>query len=119
MFSIHLVQLARPRAVAAPSYGVLQHPSPLDIQYAGDLASLPDQDGVAAALTQIGERPIRKQNALGIHGTLFYQLDRYKAWYPENREDAVASSAVNRAQRRLFGRSQVGNDRDRHDPTGA
>jgi hypothetical protein len=74
-----------------------------DIQYAEDLASLPRQVDVEAALAQIWERPIRKQNALGIHGTLFYELDRYKAWYREKREDAVTSSAVNQAQRRLFG----------------
>ncbi len=73
-----------------------------DIQYAEDLATLPHQEGVEAALAQIWERPIRKQNALGIHGTLFYQLDRYKALYSEKREDAVTSSAVNKAQRRLF-----------------
>ncbi len=74
-----------------------------DIQYAEDLALLPYQEGVGAALTRIWERPIRKQDALGIHGTLFYQLGRYKAWYREKREDAVESSAVNKAQRRLFG----------------
>jgi hypothetical protein len=34
---------------------------------------------------------------------LFYQLDRSKAGYPEKRAHAVAASAVNRAQRRLFG----------------
>jgi hypothetical protein len=74
-----------------------------DIQYAEDLVLLPHQQGVGAALKQIWERPIRKQDALGIHGTLFYQLERYKAWYREKREDAVEPLAVNKAQRRLFG----------------
>jgi Domain of unknown function (DUF4279) len=74
-----------------------------DIQYAEDLALLPRQDEVEAALRRIWERPIRKQDALGVHGTLFYELERYKAYYRAKREDAVDPSAVNRAQRRLFG----------------
>jgi hypothetical protein len=73
-----------------------------DIQYAEDLFSLPGLNEIKAALNRIWERPVRKQDANGIHGTLFYQLQRYKEWYPENREDAVVPSAVNEAQRRLF-----------------
>ena len=54
-------------------------------------------------MQRIWERPIRKQDIQGIHGTLFYQLQRYKKTYREKREDAVERSAVNAAQRRLFG----------------
>lgn len=75
-----------------------------DIQYAEDLALLPTQKKLRAALKRIWQRPIRKQNAQGIHGTLFYQLERYKTWYREKREDAVDPSAINAAQRRLFGK---------------
>ncbi len=74
-----------------------------DIQYAEDLALLPQQEQVESALGRIWERPIRKQDALGIHGTLFYQLERYKTYYRAKREDGVDRSAVNQAQRRLFG----------------
>jgi hypothetical protein len=81
----------------------LLFPEPLqDIQYAEDLIALPDHPAVETALKRIWERPIRKQDAIGIHGTLLYQLQRYKEWYPENREDAVMPSAINAAQRRLF-----------------
>jgi hypothetical protein len=74
-----------------------------DIQYAEDLVLLPRQDEVEAALRQLWERPIRKQDALGIHGTLFYKLERYKTYYRAKREDGVVPSEVNQAQRRLFG----------------
>lgn len=74
-----------------------------DIQYAEDLALLPRQEEVEAALGRVWERPIRKQDALGIHGTLFHELQRYKSYYRAKREDAVDRSAVNQAQRRLFG----------------
>jgi hypothetical protein len=76
-----------------------------DIQYAEDLAHLLKQAEINAALRRIWERPIRKRDVAGIHGTLFYQLERYKAWYREKREDAVDPSAINEAQRRLFGTS--------------
>ena len=59
-------------------------------------------DEIREALNRIWERPIRKQDAFGIHGTLFYQLERYKQWYRENREAAIDPSAINSAQRRLF-----------------
>jgi hypothetical protein len=39
----------------------------------------------------------------GIHGTLLYQLQRHKQAYREKREEAVDRSAINPAQRRLFG----------------
>ncbi len=75
-----------------------------DMQYVEDLAALPKQRKVKVALRGIWERPTRKRDAHGIHGTLLYQLERYKQWYPEKREDAVVPSAINAAQRRLFGR---------------
>jgi alkyl sulfatase BDS1-like metallo-beta-lactamase superfamily hydrolase len=73
-----------------------------DIQYAEDL-TFASQDEFNAALQRIWERPLRKQDACGIHGTLFYQLERYKKTYREKREDSVDPSAINLAQRRLFG----------------
>lgn len=35
-------------------------------------------------------RPVRKPDAQGIHGTLFYQLDYKKKYYPSKREGDVA-----------------------------
>jgi hypothetical protein len=74
-----------------------------DIQYAEDLKFLPKQRAIKAALKRIWQRPIRKQNARGIHGTLFYQLERYKEVFREKREETVEPLAINHAQRRLFG----------------
>jgi hypothetical protein len=83
-------------------------PEPLqDIQYAEDIDGLPGREEIRAALNRIWERPIRKQGVRGIHGTIFYQLERYKEWYREKREDAVEPSAINSAQRRLFALSRT------------
>jgi hypothetical protein len=82
----------------------LLFPEPLqNIQYVEDLMALPKRPAIEAALQRIWERPIPKQDAQGIHGTLFYGLQRYKKWYREKREEAVDPSAINEAQRRLFG----------------
>ena len=70
-----------------------------DMQYAEDL---PNNEEIVRALSAVWERPIRKQDAQGIHGTLFYELGRYKQWYRKKREDAVDPSAINAAQRKLF-----------------
>jgi hypothetical protein len=71
-----------------------------EIQYAEDL-----DPRVAQILgaSPIWERPIRKRDAHGIHGTLFFQLERYKSVYRDKREDGVDPLAVNAAQRRLLG----------------
>jgi hypothetical protein len=73
--------------------------------FAEDLADLPAREEVTSALNRIWDRPIRKRDAQGIHGTLFYGLDRYKSIYREKREDGVdpQRGALNAAQRRLFG----------------
>jgi hypothetical protein len=74
-----------------------------DMEYAEDIETRPNSEEVFRALLAVWERPVRKQDAQGIHGTLFYQLQRYKEWYPEKRENAVVESAINGAQRKLFG----------------
>jgi hypothetical protein len=73
-----------------------------EIQFAEDLAHLLAQEEVASALNRIWERPIRKRDVQGIHGTLFCGLDRYRSIYREKREDGVDPRSVNAAQRRLF-----------------
>ena len=74
-----------------------------EIQFAEDLANLPAQDEVSAILSRIWERPVRKRDVHGIHGTLFYGLVGYKRIYQEKREDGVDPQSVNDAQLRLFG----------------
>ena len=80
---------------------VLLFPEPgQEIQFAEDLDPL-----IAETLgsNPIWDRPIRKRDAHGIHGTLFFGLERYKSVYRDRREDGVDPYAVNTAQRRLFG----------------
>jgi hypothetical protein len=49
------------------------------------------------------ERPIRKRDVHGIHGTLFFGLQHHRNNYGKKREDGIDPLFVNAAQRRLFG----------------
>jgi hypothetical protein len=70
-----------------------------DVQFAEDLG--PDAKSI---LAKVWQRPIRKADARGIHGTLFFGLPRYREIFPGKREDSVNPMAINEAQRRLFAR---------------
>jgi hypothetical protein len=74
-----------------------------EVQFAEDFVSLPDQKDINAALARIWDRPIRKRDAQGIHGTLFYGLEKMRLLYRQKREDGVEPWAINHAQRQLFG----------------
>ncbi len=75
-----------------------------DIQFSEDLGNLPDKDRVMSALGALWERPIKKADAMGIHGTIFYELERYREVYPGKTEASVDPSAINDRQRQLYGR---------------
>ena len=74
-----------------------------EVQFAEDLFRLPRRKKIRDALDALCKRPIRKRNAQGIHGTLLYQLERYKEFYDHKREDGIKAYCINAAQRRLFG----------------
>lgn len=76
-----------------------------EVQFAEDLFEGGAREQIARVLDNLWERPVRKRDAQGIHGTLFYGLLRYKKYYRESREDGVDPTAVNAPHRRLFGTS--------------
>lgn len=86
-------------------FGLLFPEPGQDIQFAEDLAALPRQKALREALRRIWERPVRKRDAMGIHGTMFYELERYRAVYPGKREESVDPRAINPAQRAMYGQS--------------
>jgi hypothetical protein len=46
-----------------------------------------DGNALDAALARIWSRRIPKQEAIGIHGVLFYGLERKKKYYPTRRDE--------------------------------
>ncbi len=78
-------------------------PDGRDIELAEDLIERIGQDAAGSALTPIWDRPILKRDALGIHGTLFYDNEhRRRHVPPSKREIDWADGSVNQAQRDLF-----------------
>lgn len=69
-----------------------------DIQFAEDLSR-----AAIRALSAAWERPIRKSEAMGLDGTLFYGfVDRRSGFPASKRERDWAASTLNEAQRRMY-----------------
>ncbi len=69
-----------------------------DIQFAEELTSAAE-----LALTAAWKRPIRKPDAMGLHGTLFYDFAARRGSFPATcRERDWDERALNEAQRRMY-----------------
>jgi hypothetical protein len=61
-----------------------------DIAFIDEVYAEGDSQILDAAFTKIWERRVKKVDVVGIHGTLFYELDHKRIYYPTRRdEDAV------------------------------
>jgi hypothetical protein len=88
---------------AAEANFALRFPEPgQDVQFGEDLPGLPRQRALRAALRRIWDRPIRKRDAMAIHGTIFYEIERYRAVYPGKREASVDPRAISAVQRAMY-----------------
>lgn len=78
-------------------------PDGRDIELAEDLFERIGEDAAGSVLTPIWGRPILKRDALGVHGTLFYNNEHRRHYIPSSkREVDWADAAINQAQRDLF-----------------
>lgn len=78
-------------------------PNGQDMELAEALFERVGDAEATSILSPIWERPILKRDAMGIHGTLFYDNDRRSRRLPKSkREVDWDESAINEAQRRLF-----------------
>lgn len=58
-----------------------------DIAFIGEVYANGDTETLDAAFNEIWKRRMKKTDALGIHGTIFYELDEKKAYYPSRRDE--------------------------------
>jgi len=78
-------------------------PDGRDLELVEDLIERLGEKAAGAALTPLWDRPILKRDAVGIHGTLFYDNERRRGYIPPSkREVDWDSGSVNQAQRDLF-----------------
>lgn len=69
-----------------------------DIAFADELWVEPVSREVRQAFDALWTRPIDKKAMTGLHGTIFYQLEKKKKYYP-NRKDSDLTDNRSRPQR--------------------
>jgi hypothetical protein len=83
-------------AAVFPSHGQ-------DMEFIEDFIARVGEDKARAILAPIWDRPILKRDAMGIHGSLFFEFEDRKEFYPATkREVDWDERSINRAQRELF-----------------
>jgi hypothetical protein len=76
-----------------------------DIELAEDLFERLGDGEVRRLLALLWERPILKREAMGIHGTLYYDNEQRRDYIPASkREIDMEAGSLNSAQRELFAR---------------
>jgi hypothetical protein len=60
-----------------------------DIEFADEVVERLGEARARAILDGLWKRPVDKKSVSGIHGTLFYELERKKRFYPARREDQM------------------------------
>lgn len=74
----------------------LVFPEGTDIAFIDEVYAKGDTQLLDAAFNRIWQRRVRKSEAQGIHGTIFYELDEKKVYYPTRRdEEAINPSGSN------------------------
>lgn len=61
-----------------------------DVEFIEDALERLGTEALDETLEKVWARPVRKPDVVGIHGTLFYELDRKKRFYPSKSERDVA-----------------------------
>ncbi len=78
-------------------------PNDQDMEIIEDFIGRLGDAAATAILTLIWQRPILKRDAVGIHGTLFYDCEARRKYLPQSkREVDWDEGAINPAQRKLF-----------------
>ena len=62
-------------------------PENTNVAFSSDVWAREDQTSLGKAFKNIWSRPIRKPDVIGIHGTLFYNLENKKQYYPTLRDE--------------------------------
>jgi hypothetical protein len=61
-----------------------------DVEFIEDALERLGTEALDRILKKVWARPVRKPDVVGIHGTLFYELDHKKRFYPSKSESDVA-----------------------------
>lgn len=70
-----------------------------DVAFAEEFESRPDLSLVSQALERLWENRVPKARALGIHGTLFYELPQKRALYPTLKDEEARNADGSKLRR--------------------
>ena len=74
-----------------------------DIEFAEDVSERLGSAAATILLGKVWERPIRKSEVSGLHGTLYFGAHERRELFPASkREQDWSASSLNPAQRRLY-----------------
>ncbi len=66
-------------------------PSGEDVAFIDEVCSRTDQTRLQEAFSLVWQRRVRKRDAMGIHGLLFYGLGHKTAYYPTRRDEEASN----------------------------
>lgn len=66
-------------------------PAGQDIAFSDEVWARESATALKAAFAKIWERRIPKSEAMGIHGILFYQLEKKKKYYPTRKDEEATN----------------------------
>ncbi len=73
--------------VATDEEFALIFPNNTDIAFIDEIYLNRDEQALNAAFNNIWKRPIKKRDATGIHGIIFYEHAEKKVYYPTRKDD--------------------------------
>jgi hypothetical protein len=66
-------------------------PEGQDVAFIDEVYERGAHDALDFAFKAIWQRRVRKRDVVGIHGTLFYELEGKKVYYPSRRDEEAAN----------------------------
>jgi hypothetical protein len=89
-------------AVTDEEFGALFPDEGQDLEFADDVVSRIGDSAFAALMAPVWSRPVRKSEAAGLHGTLFYGFAPKRVSFPVTKREADWNrNSLNAAQRPL------------------
>jgi hypothetical protein len=60
-----------------------------DVEFAEDVFDRLGEQVATELMRQIWTRPVARKDVIGIHGTMFYQLEKKKRYYPTKKQSEM------------------------------
>ena len=83
-------------------FGIIFPEKGQDVEFIEDLVERVGEAEAGRVPNPIWERPVKKEKARGIHGTLYFDLYEKKKFYPSKRETEIDPLSISPIQRKIL-----------------